>query len=109
MPPEEDDDGDVLIEDAPKSRLGRRWCVVFYNDHYTTKWFVVEVLQRFFRMDETTATEFMMEVHAKGKGVAAMYTRDIAETKAAHVMAFARENGMPLQVTAEPDDDEDEP
>lgn len=103
-----DDDGDIVLEDAPKTGRARRWAVVFYNDDYTHKWFVVMVLERFFRMDETTATAFMMAVHNEGKGAAGVYTRDIAETKAAQVMDFAREYGMPLMVTAEPDDPPDD-
>ena len=75
--------------------------VVFYNDDYTTKWFVVMVLERFFRMDETTATAFMMAVHNEGKGAAGVYTRDIAETKATQVMDFARKQQHPLQCVME--------
>jgi ATP-dependent Clp protease adaptor protein ClpS len=101
---ESDDEGDVVLERDPKVKKARRWAVVFYNDDYTTKWFVVMVLEQFFRMDETTATAFMMEVHEKGRGAAGFYTRDIAETKAAAVMDYAKQNGMPLLVTAEPDE-----
>lgn len=101
----DDDDGDVVLERDPKIARARRYCVVFYNDHYTTKWFVVHVLEQFFHMNETTATAFMMAVHQHGKGVAGVYTRDIAETKATLVMDYARELGMPLKVTAEPEDD----
>ncbi len=104
--PPPDDDGDVVLERDPKVARARRWCVVFYNDDYTTKWFVVHVLEQFFRMDETTANAFMMAVHEQGKGVAGIYTRDVAETKAAEVTDYAREYGMPLKVTAEPDDDD---
>lgn len=111
MRPDEEDDngsGGVVLEQEPKIRKARRWCVVFYNDDYTTKWFVVQVLEQFFRMDETTATAFMMSVHQQGKGVAGVYTRDIAETKAAAVMEYARQSQMPLLVTAEPDEHSDE-
>ena len=99
--------GDLVLERAPSTARARRWCVVFYNDDYTTKWFVVHVLEQFFRMDATTATAFMMAVHEHGKGVAGVYTRDIAETKAAAVTDYARELGMPLKVTAEPDDEDE--
>src|SRR5687767_793296 len=102
----DEDDGDVVVERAPKTARARRWCVIFYNDDYTTKWFVVHVLEQFFHMNETTATAFMMAVHEQGKGVAGMYTRDIAETKAAEVTDYAREFEMPLKVTAEPDEDD---
>lgn len=103
-----DNDGDLVLEKAPKSARARRWCVIFWNDDYTHKWFVVQILEQFFRMDETTATAFMMSVHEQGRGVAGIYTKDIAETKAAQVMDVAREWGMPLKVTAEPDDDDGE-
>ena len=101
---EEDDDGDVVLEQDPEVARARRYCVVFWNDHYTTKWFVVHVLEQFFHMNETSATAFMMAVHKEGKGIAGTYTRDIAETKAEMVMQYARESEMPLRVTAEPDD-----
>jgi ATP-dependent Clp protease adaptor protein ClpS len=102
------DNPDVVLERDPKIGRARLWRVVFWNDDYTTKWFVVHVLEKFFRMDEATAHAFMLSVHKHGKGVAATYTKDIAETKAAAVMEYARENQMPLLVTAEPDtSDED--
>ena len=104
--PDDEDDFDVVIEQEPKSKRARKWCVIFWNDDYTTKWFVVHVLEQFFRMNETNATALMMAVHHYGKGVAGTYTRDIAETKAKEVTDYARENGMPLKVTAEPDTDE---
>lgn len=105
---EDDGGGVVVLEREPKIRKAPRWCVWFHNDHYTTKWFVVQVLEQFFHMNETQATELMMAVHRHGRGVAGTYTKDIAETKAAHVMDYAREFGMPLKVTAEPDEKSDE-
>ena len=99
-------DDDVVLERDPKIARARRYLVVFYNDDYTTKWFVVHVLEQFFHMNETTATAFMMAVHEHGKGVAGVYTRDIAETKATMIMDYARELQMPLKVTAEPDEDD---
>ena len=100
-------DSDVVLERDPKTARARRYCVVFYNDDYTSKWFVVHVLEQFFHMNETTATAFMMAVHAHGKGVAGVYTRDIAETKATEIMDYAREMQMPLMVAAEPDEEEE--
>jgi ATP-dependent Clp protease adaptor protein ClpS len=100
---EVDSDGETLRERTPKVARPRLWRVVFYNDDYTTKWFVVQALQQFFRMSETSAKALMTAIHEKGKGVAGIYTRDIAETKADEVMRCAREFGMPLLVTAEPD------
>jgi ATP-dependent Clp protease adaptor protein ClpS len=101
---DDDDDDDVVLVRDPDVERARRYCVVFYNDDYTTKWFVVHVIEQFFHMNETNATAFMMAVHQHGKGVAGVYTRDIAETKATLIMDYAREFEMPLKVTAEPED-----
>jgi ATP-dependent Clp protease adaptor protein ClpS len=106
--PDEKHGNDVVLDQDPKIAKARRYAVVFYNDDYTTKWFVVMVLEQFFRMSETTATSFMMAVHKHGKGVAGVYTRDIAETKAAQIMDVAKEYQMPLLVTAEPDEHDDQ-
>lgn len=103
---DDDDDGNVVLECAATSARARRWCVIFYNDDYTTKWFVVHVLEQFFHMNETTAASFMMAVHEEGRGCAGIFTRDVAETKASQIMDYAREMGMPLKVTAEPDEDD---
>jgi ATP-dependent Clp protease adaptor protein ClpS len=58
---------------------------------------------RFFRKSETEAAQVMLSVHHKGHGVAGIYPRDVAESKVAQVTDFAREHGMPLLVTAEPE------
>ncbi|MGH7281600.1 MAG: ATP-dependent Clp protease adaptor ClpS [Polyangiaceae bacterium] len=99
---------DVLEKSEPKVAKARRYCVVFYNDDYTTKWFVVHVLEQFFHMSETSAIAFTMAVHKKGKGVAGVYSRDIAETKAAAVCDYAKTFEMPLLVTAEPEENGDD-
>lgn len=94
-------EGDVAT--ATRARKAPRFFVVFHNDDYTTKDFVVHVLMRFFALNETEATRVMLCVHHKGRGVAGVYGRDIAETKAAQVNDYARQLGMPLRVTAEPE------
>jgi ATP-dependent Clp protease adaptor protein ClpS len=89
-------------------RQPRRFAVILHNDDYTTMEFVVAVLVRFFARNETEATRIMFEVHHKGKGVAGVYLRDIAESKVEQVEEFARTEGYPLKCTAEPLDGPDE-
>ncbi|GAA5188154.1 ATP-dependent Clp protease adapter ClpS [Ferrimonas gelatinilytica] len=79
----------------------RLYKVVLNNDDYTPMEFVVEVLTRFFNMNEEKATEVMLTVHYKGKGVCGVFTLDIAETKAAQVNRYARESQHPLLCSTE--------
>lgn len=94
---------DVELEDMPISATPRRYKVIFHNDDYTTMEFVVEVLKRFFHKTDTEAMHIMLTVHKSGAAVAGVFTRDVAETKKAQVLDYARENGMPLLLTTEPE------
>jgi ATP-dependent Clp protease adaptor protein ClpS len=94
---------EVDVKVRPKSVTPRRYKVLFHNDDYTTMEFVVLALMQFFHKSETEATYIMLTVHKKGSGVAGVFTRDVAETKVQKVTEFARDNGMPLLVTAEPE------
>src|SRR3546814_2866981 len=71
------------------------------NDDYTPMEFVVLVLQRFFRMDIEDATRVMLSVHQRGVGVCGVFSYEVAETKVAQVIDFARENQHPLQRSEE--------
>ena len=66
------------------------------NDDYTPMDFVVAVLMMFFSMNQEQATQVMLAVHTQGKGVCGSFTRDVAETKAAIVNQYARDNNHPL-------------
>lgn len=77
--------------------------VILYNDDFTPRDFVVEILVALFHKGVAEATELMWRVHRGKSGVAGVYPRDIAETKVATVTSLARENGFPLKTTCEPD------
>ncbi len=105
-PPPKQGDGegeDVALEEAPVSAVPRRYKCIFHNDDYTTQEFVIYALERFFHKTETEARHIMLTVHHKGAAVAGVYTKDVAETKAQQVMDAAKENGMPLLLTTEPE------
>jgi ATP-dependent Clp protease adaptor protein ClpS len=93
--------GLVLEEARPELARPALYKVVILNDDYTPMDFVVHVLKSFFSMSEDQATRVMLHVHTRGRGVAGIYTYEIAETKVALVNDFAREHEHPLQSTLE--------
>ena len=98
----EGNDRGLLVEEAkPKLKPPPLYKVVLLNDDYTPMEFVVEVLETFFGMNREKATQIMLHVHTRGKGVCGVYTRDIAETKVALVNDFSREHQHPLLCTME--------
>ena len=78
------------------------------NDDYTPMEFVVETLEVFFGMNREKATQVMLTVHMEGKATCGVYTRDIAETKAAQVNQFAKDNEHPLVCEIEATEEDDE-
>jgi ATP-dependent Clp protease adaptor protein ClpS len=97
------EDGEIVLEERPKTKEPRRFVVIFHNDDYTTQEFVVHVLMSVFHRDSTEATRIMLQVHHKGWGVAGTYSREVAETKVDQVQNYAKERGHPLRVTCEPE------
>ena len=91
----------VVEKTRQKTTKPSMYKVFLLNDDYTTMEFVVEVLERVFGRSKIDATSIMLHVHRNGKGLAGVYTREIAETKIAQVHALARENGFPLKCDME--------
>lgn len=100
--PNHGDDNGLLVEKArPQVKRPRMYKVILLNDDYTPMEFVVYVLEQFFGMGREKATQIMLHVHTRGKGVCGVYTYDIAETKVAQVNDFSREHQHPLMCTLE--------
>jgi ATP-dependent Clp protease adaptor protein ClpS len=106
MTDKSDDDTDlgVLTKTRPKTQRPPRYKVLLLNDDYTPMEFVVMVLERFFGMTHAQAFEIMLTVHKKGLAVVGVFSHEIAETKVAQVMDFARRHQHPLQCTMEKED-----
>lgn len=98
-----DDDRSTGLGVATQTRVKKPtpYRVLMLNDDYTPMEFVVLCLQRFFRMSMEEATRVMLHVHQRGVGVCGVFTYEVAETKVAQVMDFARQNQHPLQCTLE--------
>ncbi len=75
--------------------------VVLLNDDYTPMEFVVQILEHFFAMNHEKATQIMLHVHTRGKGICGVFTYDVAETKVSLVNDYARQNHHPLLCTME--------
>jgi len=103
------DDGDVAVQESrPILKKPPMYRVIMMNDDYTPMEFVVETLEVFFGMNREQATGVMLKVHTNGSAVCGVFTRDIAETKAAQVNQWSKENEHPLLCEIEAaEDDED--
>lgn len=78
--------------------------VILINDDYTPREFVVQVLKAVFRMNAERAYHVMMTAHRRGVCVIAVYTRDVAETKAKEGTELGKSQGYPLYFTTEPEE-----
>jgi ATP-dependent Clp protease adaptor protein ClpS len=93
---------DLAVEEArPKIKQPPLYRVVLINDDFTPMEFVVDILESIFGMERTRATQVMLEVHTKGKGICGVYSFEIAETKVAQVMSIAQQQQHPLLCTME--------
>ena len=95
------DDTGILLKTRPKTKKPSMYKVLLLNDDYTPMEFVVHVVEKFFAKNRAEATDIMMHVHRRGVGVCGVFTYEVAETKVAQVMDFARANEQPLQCTME--------
>lgn len=91
----------IMLKTRPKTKKPSMYKVLLLNDDYTPMEFVVLVLERFFNKSRAEATDIMLHVHRRGVGLCGVYTYELAETKVAQVMDFARANEQPLQCTME--------
>ncbi len=97
----EHDHGVMVETGKPEVARPPMYQVLLLNDDYTPMDFVVTVLQQFFSLDLERATQVMLHVHTRGRGVCGVYTREVAESKVAQVNEFSRMNQHPLLCTME--------
>ena len=84
-----------------KIKKPKNYKVVMYNDDYTTMEFVINILVSVFNKKIVEAEKVMLDVHERGKGVAGIYSHDIAITKVSAAMSMAKENGFPFKLIVE--------
>ena len=97
------------IVTAPKTKVltkterPRLHKVILVNDDYTPREFVILVLKAVFRMTEDRSHLVMLTAHQKGSCVVAVFTKDVAESKATEATDLGRAKGYPLLFTTEPE------
>jgi len=94
----------VAVKERTRTKKPPMYKVLLHNDDYTTKEFVVMILQSIFNLDEGGASRVMLHVHNNGVGVAGVYTYEVAETKIAKVARLAQSYEYPLQCSMEPEE-----
>ncbi|MDB9786483.1 ATP-dependent Clp protease adaptor ClpS [Bacteriovoracaceae bacterium] len=97
----EDQDSDLDVVTLNKVKKPSLYKVFIYNDNYTTKEFVIYILQRYFKKSSVDAHQTMNEIHEKGIGLVGVYNYDTAETKCHQIDTLAKSNGHPLKCTFE--------
>ena len=95
------DQGLALEEVRPEIKLPPMYRVILLNDDYTPMDFVIEILTVFFGMSNDRATQVMLHVHTRGKGVCGVFTFEIAETKVVQVNEYSHQSDHPLKCTME--------
>lgn len=93
--------GVVVAEARPEVERPPLYQVLLLNDDFTPMDFVIAVLETFFNMDRERATQVMLHVHTRGRGVCGVFTREVAETKVTQVNEFSRSHQHPLLCTLE--------
>lgn len=91
----------VVTKARPKTKKPSLYKVLLLNDDYTPMEFVVHILEQIFNKNRDEAVQIMLHVHRHGVGVCGVFTFEVAETKVAQVIEFARRHEHPLQCTME--------
>ena len=99
--PKQGEGSHTLERPREREKTEDLWKVVLHNDDYTPMDFVIDVLEEIFDLDPTDAFRIMMQVHEEGRGIAGVYTHEVAETKAEMTIESAREAGHPLLASVE--------
>ena len=97
---------DTLLKTKVRTKVDRPRLhkVILVNDDFTPREFVVAILKGIFSMSEDQAYKVMITAHRKGVCVVAVFTRDVAETKATRATDAGRAKGYPLLFTTEPEE-----
>lgn len=89
------------VKERQEAKPPSPYRVFLLNDDYTSMDFVIEILEGVFHKSAVEAVRIMLHVHRNGRGLAGVYTREIAETKVSRVHELARKRDFPLKCIME--------
>ncbi|RVD47814.1 MAG: ATP-dependent Clp protease adapter ClpS [Mesorhizobium sp.] len=92
------------VQVKPQVERPKLYKVILINDDFTPREFVVTVLKAEFKLSEDQAHRVMITAHRRGVCVVAVFTRDVAETKATRATDAGKAKGYPLMFTTEPEE-----
>ena len=96
-----ENDSELLEITRQDIKKPSKYKVLMLNDDYTTMEFVVDILKKVFGHSTLAATSIMLNIHKHGRGLAGIYTKEIAEAKVSQVHSAARSRGFPLKCEME--------
>ena len=96
-----ENDSELLEITRQEIKKPSKYKVLMLNDDYTTMEFVVDILKKVFEHSTLAATSIMVNIHKHGRGLAGIYTKEIAEAKVSQVHSAARSRGFPLKCEME--------
>jgi ATP-dependent Clp protease adaptor protein ClpS len=94
-------ESDTVVQERTRTQKPKMYRVVLLNDDFTTMDFVVHVLELIFFKSPAEATQIMLQVHKVGRGVAGIFSKQIAEAKIDQVHQLAQREGFPLRCDME--------
>lgn len=93
--------GDTIVKDRVQTKKPKMYRVILLNDDFTTMDFVVQILEGVFFKSPAEAMQIMLQVHKNGRGVAGIFSKQIAEAKIEQVHQLAQVEGFPLKCDME--------
>ena len=94
-------ESDTAVQERVRTQKPKMYRVILLNDDFTTMEFVVEILEVIFFKSPAEATQIMLQVHKNGRGVAGIFSKQIAEAKIDQVHVQAQREGFPLKCLME--------
>jgi len=92
---------DTAVQERTRVEKPKMYRVILLNDDFTTMEFVVVILECVFFKTPAEATQIMLQVHKNGRGVAGIFSKQIAEAKIEQVHQMAEREGFPLRCVME--------